>query len=305
MKIVLTNDDGYGSEEIKVLKEALRKEGYDVTLVAPVSNESWGGTTLQASANKTRLVSRGFQEYSLECVDVIFRNGNPWPASPVQCYLVGEYIVPDMKLLVSGMNIGQNTEGSSLFSGTVGAVYAGISRVIGSKSHPSIAFSLGENASPERRLEAAKIAVKIVNFLVKKTPILPPGVGLNINIPGGLPNGKQIKIKGLSINRAGGVYNIPGVGDDNYIITSREGDIFTADDVYRDPIKDIPYSDNTALNEGYVTITPIVADTTANICSFKQVCEIFSPILKKNKICKNLDTLKHSVAQELKRRNSF
>jgi len=305
MKIVLTNDDGYKTEEIKVLKEALRNKGYDVTVVAPVSNESWGGTTLQASANKTRLVSRGFQEYSLECEDVIFKNGDPWPASPVQCYLVGEYIVPEMKLLISGMNIGQNTEGSSLFSGTVGAVYAGISRVIGNKSHPSIAFSLGENASPKRRLEAADIAVKIVDFLIKKNSILPKGIGLNINIPGGLPNGNQIKIKGLSINRAGGVYNIPGVGDDNYVITSREGDIFTADDVYRDPINDIPYSDNTDLNEGYVTITPIVADTTANICSFKQICKIFSPILKKNKICKNLDCLKHSVAQELKLRNSL
>lgn len=127
-----------------------------------------------------------------------------------------------MNLLVSGMNIGQNTEGSPLFSGTVGAIFAGISRVIGQKSHPGIAFSLGEFANDARREEGAQFAAKLVNYLFENAKIcngqrylLPPGVGLNVNIPGGLPNGDQIKIVGVSINRQGGVYNIPGVGDDN------------------------------------------------------------------------------------------
>lgn len=85
MKIVLTNDDGYQTAELNSLKNALRNAGYNVTVVSPVSNQSWGGTTLQASANRTKLVERGESEYSLECADVIFRNGDPWPASPIAC----------------------------------------------------------------------------------------------------------------------------------------------------------------------------------------------------------------------------
>lgn len=311
MKIVLTNDDGYQAEELKSLRKALRNAGHNVTTVAPVSNQSWGGTTLQASANKTKLIQRGEQEYSLECADVIFRNGDPWPASTVQCYLVGEYLVPDMELLVSGMNIGQNTDGSPLFSGTCGAVFAGISRVIGQKSHPSIAFSLGEFANADRRYEGAQFAVQLINYLIsnsKNGKLLPVGVGLNVNIPGGLPNGEQIKIVGVSLNRQGGVYNILGVGDDNYVITKREGDIFTAEDVYREPINDIPYSDNTALNEGYITIVPIVADATANFCSSKQVCKLLRNFLSSRScsddaFCKNLKALKYSVSDELIKAN--
>lgn len=144
---------------------------------------------------------------------------------------------------------------------------------------------------------------------------MPPGVGLNVNIPGGLPNGEQIKIVGVSINRQGGVYNIPGVGDDNYIVNKREGDIFTAEDVYREPINDIPYSDNTALNEGYITIVPIVADATANFCSTKQVCKLLRDFLSvssscscnsssfSDSFCKNAKVLKKSVAEELLKAN--
>jgi 5'/3'-nucleotidase SurE len=328
MKILLTNDDGYLSNEIQTLKRALRDAGHRVILVAPVSNQSWGGTTLQASANKAKLVERGMDEYSLECEDVIFKStGEPWPASPAQCYIVGEEIFPDFDLLISGMNIGQNTDGSPLFSGTIGAVHAAISRVIGNKSHPAIGISLGEFANINRVNEAAQIVVNLLeNYNFKK--LLSPGIGLNINIPGGYPNGedtlenscarpyfsqsslieksknpqkentKQIEIIGTSVNRAGGVYNIPGIGDDYFHVLNREGNIFTLGDAYRTPIKDIPYSDNTSLNQGYVTIVPIVADTTANINSFKFICKHLKKIDKS--ICCNLNTLKYSVASEIK-----
>lgn len=296
MKILLTNDDGYSVDEIQILKKALREAGHEVTLVAPVSNQSWGGTTLQASAKETKLISRGQDEFSLECNDVIFKNNDPWPASPVQCYLVGEEILPDLDIVISGMNIGQNTEGASLFSGTLGAVYASISRVIGNNSTPAIAISLGTFANQERILEGAKFTVKFLDFIKGN---LPKGVGLNINIPGGLPNGEQIKIKGVSLNRAGGVYNILGLGDDYFKVVSREGNIFTTDCVYREPIKDIPYSDNDSLNEGYITIVPIVADTTANICDTKKVCKLLKNILTEKEFCYNIKSLKHSVASKL------
>ena len=302
MKILLTNDDGYQSNEIQILKNTLRNNGYNVTMIAPVSNQSWGGTTLQASAKKTKLVSRGFNEYSLECLDVIFKDTQlPWPASPVQCYLVGEEIVPDFDILISGMNIGQNTEGSALFSGTLGAVFATISRVIGNSSKPAIAISVGEFANDERILEAANFTVKLIKYLKKKEIFLPQGVGLNINIPGGYPNGVQIKIKGVSINRAGGVYDIPGEGDDYFKVVSREGDIFETDCATRKPISDICFSDNKSLNKGYITIVPIVADTTANINSVKEVCVILNKFVDKNCFCHHTDSLKDSVASLLKK----
>lgn len=304
MKILLTNDDGYESIQIQTLKQVLRESGFSVTLVAPVSNQSWGGTTLQASAKQTKLVSRGEDEYSLECLDVIFKDtGLPWPASPVQCYIVGEEILPKLDIVVSGMNIGQNTEGSSLFSGTLGAVYAAISRVIGNNSVPGIAISLGEYANEKRIMEGAKFTVNLLNYLKSKNKkLLPKGIGLNVNIPGGYPNGDQIKIKGVSINRAGGIYNIPGVGDDYFKVVSREGDIFTTDCVNRPPAKDICYSDNSDLNKGYITIVPIVSDTTANINDVKEVCKLLDDILTKKCFCCNLNSLKNSVASELRKK---
>lgn len=303
MKILLTNDDGYLSNEIQTLKRALREAGHRVVLVAPVSNQSWGGTTLQASADKAKLVERGIDEYSLECEDVIFKStGEPWPASPAQCYIVGEEIFPDFDLLISGMNIGQNTDGSPLFSGTIGAVHAAISRVIGNKSHPAIGISLGEFANINRVNEAAEIVVNLLkSYNFKK--ILSPGVGLNINIPGGYPNGSQIEIVGTSLNRAGGVYNIPGVGDDYFHVLNREGNVFTLGDAYRVPIKDIPYSDNFSLNQGYITIVPIVADTTANINTFKHICKDLKKVYKP--ICCNVNNLKYSVASEMKFVNKY
>lgn len=299
MKILLTNDDGYNSNEIQTLKKALRDDGNFVTLVAPLSNQSWAGTTLQASANKTKLVNRGIDEYSLECEDVIFKStGEPWPANPVQCYVVGEEILPDLDIVISGMNIGQNTEGSSLFSGTMGAIYAAISRVIGRNIVPGIGVSLGEFANEERTLEGANFTVSLLNY-IKTHGGLPKGVGLNVNIPGGYPSGEQIKIIGISMNRSGGVYNIPGLGDDYYRVTSRDGNIFISEDVFREPVEDIPYSDNESLNQGYITIVPIVADTTANLCSAKKVCKLLRKFLTEKSFCHNLNILKHSVASQM------
>jgi hypothetical protein len=138
----------------------------------------------------------------------------------------------------------------------------------------------------------------LLNFITSSGG-LPKGVGLNVNIPGGYPNGEQIKIKGISMNRAGGVYNIPGLGDDYYRVTSRNGDIFTSEDVFREPIPDIPYSDNEALNNGYITIVAVVADTTANFCEVKKVCKILRNFLTEKSFCHNLKVLKHSVTSEL------
>ncbi len=263
MRILLTNDDGYNTKEIQTLKQYLRNAGHHVVLVAPSSNESWGGTTLQASANRVRLRKIDSDEYSLECEDVVFKEDyKPWPASPAQCYIVGEEIFP-FDVLISGINIGQNTSQTCLFSGTIGAVYACISNVVGKTVGKAIGISLGLFYNDDRLNFACNF---VVDFLKNCFHTVKPGIGLNINIPGGLPNGSQIPIESVSLNISGKSYNIIGLGEDFYHVLSSTKDsntdrIFVLGDDYRPPSGDVKHSDNAALNKGYITIVPIVPYT--------------------------------------------
>jgi 5'/3'-nucleotidase SurE len=134
LNILLTNDDGYDSSGITAMRDALETAGHTVTIVAPATNQSGKGGSINTDAfNFTPgeglmlLVHHGGGTWSLE--------GTPADSVKAGLDIVMAANPPD--LIVSGLNFGQNIgKPSSNESGTEGAalhaVFRGIPAIAGS-----------------------------------------------------------------------------------------------------------------------------------------------------------------------------
>lgn len=278
LHILLTNDDGYHTQEIQTLKQYLRDAGHNVFLVAPSSNQSGCGTSVQLSSKNVKVVPQGPSEFSVQSMDVGYiagpMMGKPWPATPAQCVLVGEELMhqagysPD--LVLSGPNRGENVSVRSLYSGTVGAALTARSVCMGRKSIPSIAISMNLGANEARIQETAEFITYFVMLLDTHRDdadqLLPEGVLLNMNIPA-LQAGttEQAPIKGISLCKSGQAVHDTYLGGHTVFRAYKEGNNeFSIDLCVVDYPDTTENSDNLALQEGYITIVPFVGDFTAH-----------------------------------------
>ena len=132
MRILITNDDGWGTKGIWALVEEMRKLG-DVTVVAPDgprSGQSSAITVLQPLRLKQIIGEEGFEVY--------LSNGTPTDCIKLGIHELLGGAQPD--LVVSGINHGDNGMVNVIYSGTMGAVFEGCARGI-----PSIGFSYHYN----------------------------------------------------------------------------------------------------------------------------------------------------------------
>jgi 5'-nucleotidase len=128
LRILLTNDDGYDKPGIKAVHAALVAAGHDVTLIAPLSDQSGSGM---------RVSTQGTLDYRQHSEGIWSVDG-----SPADAVLVGLlHIMQDEppELVVSGANFGPNL-GYASSSGTVGAATMAMQVGI-----PAIAISVGIN----------------------------------------------------------------------------------------------------------------------------------------------------------------
>lgn len=220
LNIVLTNDDSWGSANIRALYYALRRAGHRVLMVAPSHNQSGKGGTvvLPASLNITSPGRGGFAPVGapfagLNVSDPGLRyfNGTPaacagWALDHDAQYFFNATDRNDstagVDLVVSGPNEGTNL-GPFLYtlSGTIGASYFAVERNV-----PAIAFSASTDVRQYTSLnlsnvddESVKIATYSANFVstvadnAKSTNasarILPLGIGLTVNYPEIAPTG--------------------------------------------------------------------------------------------------------------------
>lgn len=219
LNIVLTNDDSWGSANIRALYYALRRAGHRVLMVAPSHNQSGKGGTvvLPNSLNLTSAGRGGFAPVGapyagLNVSDPGLRYFNGTPAACAGWALDHDAAnffntssnssTAGVDLIVSGPNEGTNL-GPFLYtlSGTIGASYFGVERNV-----PSIAFSASTDVRnyPSLNLsdpddESIKIATYSSNFVTtisdeaKKSNssarILPLGIGLTVNYPRIAPTG--------------------------------------------------------------------------------------------------------------------
>src|SRR6266487_532840 len=162
-RILVTNDDGYRSDGIRALADALAPLG-EVTIVAPIEEASAIGhaLTLRRPLRLEHISDRMFavDGTPTDCVNVavtqIFRG------------------LPD--LVVSGINKGWNLGDDVTYSGTVSGAFEGALLGI-----PSIAVSLQYVGEPTFDFtESARAAYLVAHSVLHKS--LPSRTFLNINV---------------------------------------------------------------------------------------------------------------------------
>jgi 5'-nucleotidase len=142
MRILLTNDDGIGSDGIAALERTLSQD-HDVWVVAPESEKSGGShsITLRDSVRMRRVGER-----RLAC-----------RGTPADCVMIAVLgLVPHaIDLVISGINHGPNLGTDILYSGTAAGARQGALMGI-----PSVALSVGAYAPPFDFSPAAEFAAR-------------------------------------------------------------------------------------------------------------------------------------------------
>lgn len=176
LHILLTNDDGYDAPGIRMLYDRLTAAGHDVTIVAPLTNQSGAGTRISSAAT----IGVKHPQPHVRAVD-----GSPSDA--VAFGLSAVFGAQASGLVVSGTNFGPNIGALATHSGTVGAAMTAVEEGV-----PAIAVSTGglEPPEPTRILNAMRptddFAVRLIDRLRGRAHggrLLPEGMGLNVDHP--------------------------------------------------------------------------------------------------------------------------
>ncbi|EIQ85391.1 5'/3'-nucleotidase SurE [Yersinia pestis PY-66] len=205
-----------------------------VQIVAPDRNRSGASNALTLdSALRITTLSNG---------DIAVQQG-----TPTDCVYLGVNALmrPRPDIVVSGINAGPNLGDDVIYSGTVAAAMEG--RHLG---YPALAVSLNGHQHYDT---AAAVTCRLLRALQRKP--LRTGKILNINVPD-LP---LAEIKGIRVTRCGSRHPAEQVfcqqdprGQDLYWI-GPPGEKYDAG----------PDTDFAAVEQGYVSITPLQVDLTA------------------------------------------
>jgi 5'-nucleotidase len=242
MKILLTNDDGVISQGIQIISRILADKGWLAAVVAPDRERSGMGHAITVDRPihvrtlEPGMFSAGVTAY---CCD----------GTPTDCVTVGlDMLFRSADCVVSGINQGPNMSDDVTYSGTVCAAMEG---VILKRQSVAVSLCIKPGDSFKHNMTAALSAMAVLEH-VGENP-LPPGVLLNVNVPNVLVK----DIKGFKLTQRGKREYIDKVkymkdphGNDSYWIV---GEI---SDERREG------TDVTAVNDGYVSVTPISMDMT-------------------------------------------
>ena len=151
MKLLITNDDGYDADGIRVLAEVLTEAGNDVWTIAPDRNRSAVSHGITWMREPLKFVKRGEKTYSCSGL----------PADCAIAGLRGDLIPFKPDAVISGINKGANIGTDILYSGTAAAA-----RQASMYGVPGIALSV-ESRDDEWKYEAlAKFAAANLPQLV-------------------------------------------------------------------------------------------------------------------------------------------
>jgi 5'/3'-nucleotidase len=240
VRILLTNDDGVYAPGLRALRAELLGLG-DVTVVAPATEQSAVGHSI------TLLTPLLVQEVRDEQNRFMGWAVEGRPADCVKLALL-ELLPDPPDVVISGLNAGSNAGINVLYSGTVAAAIEGafFRRV-------SIAVSLeSARAQPPDFPRAAELARRVIEQLLTHGPA--PGTLFNINIPS-LEKGPVRGIRVLPQNVAPYVETFDRRRDPRGRI------YFWSNPGFCCP-KPHPDTDVSALEEGFITVTPLQFDLT-------------------------------------------
>ena len=238
MRLLLTNDDGILAHGLQCLTEAAEPLG-EVFVVAPDREQSATSHSLTLH-HPVRPVRRGEQRWQVD-------------GTPTDCVMLAvEALMPSRPdFVLSGINHGQNMGEDVLYSGTVAAAMEGLALGI-----PSIAISFA-GGDLRADLTYLKEQVKVLTPLLRhltSLPSFPASTLLNVNLPPVTAD----RVKGARLTRLGRrVYS-------NSITPMRDP---WGREIYWIGGGEIswegePDSDFRAIEEGYVSVTPLHLDLT-------------------------------------------
>jgi len=241
--ILITNDDGYESEGLLSLIEALDGAGR-ITVVAPSSEKSACGHSLTLS-HPLSFVSVGDDFYKLD-------DGTPSDCIYLALHSLFEESKPD--LVISGINIGSNMGEDITYSGTAAGAMESVLHGV-----PAIAISQVMDFTkpiPDFALAKKTIRTLVDKVLTNEFP-LPERQFLNVNVPTDIKNSEmRVTYAGyrfyandahLHRNPRGKEYYWLGLHPLDF--KAREGKS--------------GLSDFEAIEAGHVSVTPIQLDLTA------------------------------------------
>jgi len=230
-RILVTNDDGYTSEGIQVLADALDGLG-EVWVVAPDSEQS--GVSHALTLDRPLRIKRlGERRVAVD--------GTPTDCVAIAISNLMNGGLPD--LVVSGINFGYNMGADVHYSGTVSAAFEGV--ILGV---PAMAVSLGVGEGLSFHL-AAKFAVEVSEWILEHG--LPRNTLLNINVPVGTPLGVKLTRLGVRRYTEGVVEGTDPRGRRIYWIGGGQP--------VWEPISDTDFNET---HSGYVSVTPLHLDMT-------------------------------------------
>jgi 5'-nucleotidase len=233
MRILITNDDGIDALGLKILAEVLSLK-YDVYIVAPDQERSAcsNAITVRDEIKVKKITDRSFSVsgFPADCVNVGFHSG----------------IIPEIDLVVSGINHGANLGDDLIFSGTVAGARTAY---IYGKSGIAVSVDSYHKASEFFREDAEFVSEFIdeIKNEIKTVPHL-----FNINFP----NIPKEKIKGT-------VYTFSGRRKYTDTFTSNKGPgddlLLRLDGKVESHLE--TGSDTKAVADGYISINPLTINS--------------------------------------------
>ena len=244
--ILITNDDGYESKGLEALKEALSKIA-KVTVVAPSTEKSACGHSLT--------LTRPLHFIQLD--DDFYKLDDGTPSDCVFLALNKLFVDNKPDLVISGINIGSNMGEDITYSGTASAAMEAVLQGIPAIAISQVYAEAGKSIDEFGYTLAQDTITDLVSKIFDGEFPLPPRKFLNINIP---PIAKD-KCKGYKITRAGNrlyshnaeVHYNPRGKEYYWIGLPELGWLDTKGHI----------TDFEAINDGYVSITPVMLDMTS------------------------------------------
>ncbi|HET7371903.1 MAG TPA: 5'/3'-nucleotidase SurE [Gemmatimonadaceae bacterium] len=238
MRLLLTNDDGILAQGLECLRAAAEPLG-EVTVVAPDREQSATSHSLTLH-HPLRPIRRGERRWQVD-------------GTPTDCVMLAiEALMPERPdFVLSGINHGQNMGEDVLYSGTVAAAMEGLALGV-----PSVAISF---AGGDLRADVSQLQeqVKVLSPLLKHLTSLadfPRDTLFNVNLPPVAAG----QVKGVKLTRLGRrVYSesVAPMKDPwgRQIYWIGGGEISWTGE---------PDSDFRAVEDGYVSVTPLHLDLT-------------------------------------------
>ena len=233
-RILISNDDGISAIGLKILYDIAANLSNDVWVIAPSENRSGASRSITL---RREVVIQQIEPKRYSC-----------SGTPADCIIFGMSQILDKPpdLVLTGINHGMNVADDILYSGTVaGAMEAALLQV------PAIAMSQRHGSDNITDYAPSKcFGVAVIRHLLKVG--IPDRVVMNVNFPkSSVEEVKGIKPAFLDRNKLGDV-----------IVTGERPHHYRLGPLHSDP-KTSPGSDRAVLDDGWISLTPLLMDVTA------------------------------------------